>query len=406
MELFEASLGYKQFSDISPHFFWDFSAAFQNCTADSLRSLLFDKLTVTSNSSRQDDIINTMDVFPNIWSETVYLRLLIKIDLQQKVYDLEQIWLGLIQLQDNKVPYYPIRFNFKALYYEVFNYSTYVWVPVSKVLEYHMLDFYLLEKEYILPLGGTHPKMLSKYIDQIPLIIVNMVNDLFFIQRYFYNFLLLPYYFYLVFCESAFMTHVNYLLGPYWKVFSDMEREGPLFDFTLGVTLGEQDLVWYEQDKLSLAYADAERSGEFHEFMDKDIIQPYWFRLGIMSSGYFKEKDLNYDPRFRNDFFYALVDKMSPDTEGIDPLPYSLIGYKDLCERKPFRAGKRRKFWWPYDDYVWAGNPYEPILERNFKIDLYRELPKYPHFKYNMQKERIKYMRFKYLLKTKARDIA
>jgi len=121
--------------------------------------------------------------------------------------------------------------------------------------------------------------------------------------------------------------------------------------------------------------------------------------LGISSITFVKEKDLAYDPRFKNDFFYSLANKMSPGT-GIDILPTSPALYKDF-RRGPIGSLKQAKEAWPYDEYAWAASEYEPFLERSFKVNSYRPMPEYPHFKHNIITERTKYLRFKYILEQK-----
>lgn len=67
-------------------------------------------------------------------------------------------------LKVKKVPYYPVRFNLCAKYYEVFNYSTLKWISIEQALLFSKLEFLFLEKEKFFMLGSAVPEQFKKFL--------------------------------------------------------------------------------------------------------------------------------------------------------------------------------------------------------------------------------------------------
>jgi hypothetical protein len=101
--------------------FWDYASL--GLFKRSAFFEIYDRFMISSLDSREDEIIYNTFVFPNIISEWVYLQCLLKYELEQRFYDVEQLHVSLVSALGGETPYYPLRFNKKALCYEVFNYS-------------------------------------------------------------------------------------------------------------------------------------------------------------------------------------------------------------------------------------------------------------------------------------------
>lgn len=99
--------------------------------------------------------------------------------------------------------------------------------------------------------------------------------------------------------------------------------------------------------------------------------QPYWMRLGVTSYSYILYKDSLYDPRRKNDVFFLVLDKLTPDTNDLDPLPMSLIEAQEIVSKNIESVDF---VWDKYYDHVWSLDN-TPVVERSRVVDNYRMLP-------------------------------
>lgn len=96
-----------------------------------------------------------------------------------KDYMILQCFINLLtNLQINKPSFFPVRFNTVSLFYEVYNYSSYCWVPVKTAIKASMLEFFWLERENFHLLGGLLPETLTKKFSLQPLDILHFSSFL------------------------------------------------------------------------------------------------------------------------------------------------------------------------------------------------------------------------------------
>lgn len=146
-----------------------------------------------------------------------------------------------VSLHQGIVPYYPVRFNMKSKYYEVYNYSTFSWITVASALQSSKLEFFLLERELFLLLGAAAPEKFKKNLKITPL----------FTETVFFPGLLLPFLYYALFVYKKFQTYSlelrnNYFVKNLRNVLANIDgTHGLLFvSGFLFFPLYEKELMW------------------------------------------------------------------------------------------------------------------------------------------------------------------
>jgi hypothetical protein len=319
-------------------------------TYDSILGEFYDSFAISSLDRRLDRVLYNMHDYALVISEGVLLKYSLMSELEQKLYDVRQLLVSVEILQLGKVPYYPVVFNKHSKLYEVFNYFSFCWVPVKEVCVYSRLLLLFIEQEFKNMFAGAQPIVFSRrlFISFYPSFAVGFLRAFLNVECFFD---ILRFY-----CLCFFKYNQKFLD---W-LFLPVERAGLFYDDFFGsfvYYIPEFD-VWL---KNSFFFKDADISLEFEEFVDKEILQAFWFRLGITSISEVILNQFAYDPRKMHDCFYPRILEILPVREKVE-LPVSISTIFFARVEGQVDSGAWRDF---YEEYTWLYK--KPLLTRNLK---------------------------------------
>jgi len=212
-------------------------------------------------------------------------------DIQFTLLQLESLVVDLRLLQQGEFPKYPLRWNNKGLYYEVFNYATRKWVNLDICVLYlatrlaFLIEWFSLFTSSFLPLVASFSKRFKEETSiffHLFYTLYNYCSQKNIVDDVRYNFSkIIPYFF-----EAS--SHI----------FFDKSGPGSLFD------------VEFHNDQ-AMRYAA----------IDSNFGQPYWIYQGLLDVDLREEGLFLYDPRVSGTWWFDRLFLSSyPRTSGGYPL--------------------------------------------------------------------------------------